>query len=326
VALSVSNAVVDGETGDRWDGTERSYTTGWLWYRPNYNRYDRAPTTYYESSVLYNEFSSGTVSLAEQAIIDGDRISLVALNGSMGETRSGEVPVDVRPVSSSTRTVAVEAESNSNPVEIRVPTRLSLDAWEELLAGEMVDEGGHVENIETEPLGGYPEADTLVVTLETGVAYDLQLAKAGVGSDVTDEAESYMTDVDGDGASVREEGSIQLVVEVRDAYNNPVSGVQVNGSAEAGKGSLASTTATTDANGRATFRYQAPEITSNLGQTPEITDTVEFSYEVDPNDVAIDPADPEDVDMTVYVQNVEGNQGRGGGGGGNPGQGQGQGN
>jgi len=295
VAASVDNAVATGETGDFWDGTGQSYSTGWLSYRPNYNVYSSAPTTYYGPSVLFNQFRDGTVPLSAQSIVDGDRVSLVALNGSLSTTRTGTTPVDVRPVSASTTTVPVRNSTTGGNMTVRVPTRLSEATWRELLDGEFTDQGGHVlrDRLRTELLPAVGDAEVLVIELERNVTYDLELAKAGVGRGVTDEPEAYLTDVRGNGSSVPEGGTTQLVVEVRDEYNNPVSGVVVEG--DANGGALAEGTMTTGSDGRAAFRYTAG---ADAGGTDY---AVNFSYD-DPT--AVSGTAPEDVQMTVSVRAV----------------------
>jgi hypothetical protein len=82
INVSIDNAKAPGETGDVWDGTNRSYNTGAVVYSPGYNLYTGAPDTTYEQSVLYNEFRSGTIVLANQTVVDGDRIvRRVAVDG-----------------------------------------------------------------------------------------------------------------------------------------------------------------------------------------------------------------------------------------------------
>jgi len=299
VEFSVENVEATGETGDFWDGSARSYRTGGLVYRPNYNVYTRAPTTAYESSVLYNEFPSGTVTLSGQTLVDGNRITLVALNGSYDATKAGTVSPDVRPVSSSTRTVTV-SDDDGGPVTLELPTKLSEDTWEELLDEEV--DSGHVTDVSVTDTGA--EFETLTVELEPGQQYTLQMAKVGVGAGVTETDESYMTTVSGSGATVPEGGSELLVVEVRDEYNNPVPGVTV--SADAAAGSLDDTTARTGPEGRAAFLYDAPASVSSLTE-----DTIKFSYTGAPG-TGFDASEPENVNVTVEVQNT----GAGGSGGG----------
>lgn len=300
VAVGIANAkALDGETDDYWNGTERTYGTGAIAYRPDYNEYERPPSTVYESSVLYDAFAAEgtTVARSGQALVDGDRVTLVALNGSLQRSASGAASVDVRPVSASSTTVTVRnAEPDAN-VTLRVPTRLSEDRWEELLADEFVDEGGNVtaDGVRTTPLPGTPDYELLEIEFVPGT-YELQLAKAGVGTRVTETGPAYLTGVSGNGSTVPEGGSQRLVVEVRDRYNNPVSGVTV--SATASQGRFEDDAVRTGGDGRAVFRYRAPDV-SGATDVP-----VAFSYG--------SGTDAETVEMTVTVQDT----GVGGGSGG----------
>ena len=290
LAFDVENAQATGETGDFWNGTERNYSTGGLVYQPNYNLYGGAPETVYEHSALVNDFRSGTVPLAGQAFIQGRQITLVALNGSLRRSRAGTTSVDVRPVSTSTRTVSVTNTSGSR-VTLELPTRFEKPVWEELLADQVDD--GYVEDFDV--VAGSP-FNTLVVELTPGGNYTLRMAKAGVGTRVGGTSPAYMTRVTANETAVPEEGTETLVVEVRDAYNNPVSGVNVAG--EARLGTLVDGNATTDSEGRATFRYQAHSVGS------ETTTAVEFSYP--DRSGGFDAEAPEDVVLGVTVQNTKG--------------------
>ncbi|MFC7195918.1 Ig-like domain-containing protein [Halosimplex aquaticum] len=161
----------------------------------------------------------------------------------------------------------------------------------------------------TNPLPAAPGYRMLVVDLVPGT-YDLRMAKAGVGTRVTGTDAAYVTAPSGANATVPEDGSQRLVVEVRDAYNNPVAGVEVTGSADVG--ALASRTATTGENGRATFRYDAPSVTAATEAS------VNVSYAVDPGlATAFDGRRPENAELTVTVQNTK-VDGPSGGGGGDP--------
>mgnify|MGYP000424580324 CR=1 FL=1 len=303
VAIRIANARADGETGDFWTGASRTYSTGFVTYRPNYNRYSNAPTTVYEHSALVNDFDRGALALADPAFVEGRTVTLVALNGSLDATRVGAASVDVRPVSASTRTVSVTNTSGSR-VTFELPTRYSESFWDEALADQQAPDG-YVEDVSVTPGTPY---NTLVVELTPGENYTLRLARAGLGTGVEGTDASYLTEVSGNGSGVPEEGSQQLVVEVRDAFNNPVSGVTVTGSAAGG--SLVDRTASTDESGRATFQYEAPTVSE---ETPV---ALNFSYTVDPATTpTFDGEAVENVELTVYVQNTQ-TSGSGSGSGG----------
>jgi hypothetical protein len=109
------------------------------------------------------------------------------------------------------------------------------------------------------------------------VTYNLRMAKVGVGSRANDPGAKYVTDVQGDETSIAEGGTQKLVFEVRDRFNNPVSGVDVDAEIEKHANpptdSLSTKTATTDGDGRASVVYQAPD---NVNEKQEVKVTVKF--------------------------------------------------
>ncbi len=252
VNVSISNAVADGETGDVWNGTARNYTTGAVVYEPGYNVYRTAPSTVYEQTVLYNSFDGRDLSLTSQTFVDGDELSLIALNGSLTRTSSGAASVDARPVSAGERTIRVTGTA-SEPITVTVPTRLANETWTELLRPEYDDEGGRIDRQFYEDVPG-ESYDRLHLRLVPG-DYRLRLTKVGVGTGVTDEPATYLTDATDGSTTVRRGETVDVTVEARDDYNNPVRDVTVNASAEAG--SVSPATGTTGEDGRATVTYDA---------------------------------------------------------------------
>lgn len=292
LSLVVDNAAaVSGATADFWDGSARSYNTGGLLYRPDYNVYTGAPTTVYENSVLYNRHDGGpNLTVVGQDLVDGTAIELVALNGSLARTGSGSLTLDPDVESASTTEVAL-TDSGGN-VTISFPSQLNASWWTSALEDELVDNGGHVVDVSQAALPG--PFFNVTVELEAGVTYRLRMAKIGVGSGVTPTSETYLESVQGDGESVALGGSQRLVVEVRDRYNNPVAGVTVTGSA--GEGSLADRTVTTGSDGRAAFTYNAP----NSGGSRQVD--IDFSFTVDPATDPYDDAAPENETLAVDVR------------------------
>ncbi|WP_436923522.1 hypothetical protein [Halosimplex amylolyticum] len=318
VSFGVTNATaLDAETDDFWNGTRRDYDTGGVVYRPDYNEYGQPPSTVYENSVLYDDFSfeGTTVARSGQALVDGSSISLVALNGSIRASSSGTESVDVRPVSASTTTVAVRNADPDSNVTVRVPTRLSESRWEALLADEFVAAGGNVTDVRTNPIPAAPAYRMLVVDLVPGT-YDLRLAKAGVGTRVTGTEAAYVTEVRGNGTHVPEGGTEQFVVEVRDRYNNPVSGVTVRAATD-GTGSVSGRAETGD-DGRARLTYRAPADVDGASVAGRVNASFAVSPGAGPGSFA--GGKPENVSMNVTVRNADGS-GLGGGGGGGGGAG-----
>jgi len=284
--VTIENATASGETGDYWNGAARNFSTRGLTYEPRYSVYQDPPTTVYRNGVLYNRFADANVTLAGQQLISGNRISLVALNGSLSESTNGAASVNVQPVSAPTRTVSVQNETAN--VSIAVPTSLSeeraVGLWRKLLADEMNESRGDDRYVLAVEAGPDEDGNDVRIVLEPGV-YELQMAKVGVGSDVTDSEAHYITDVRGDNATVSPGGKREIVVEVRDRYNNPVSGATVT--ANESSSQVTPEQAETGPDGRAVFVYEAPENAS---------DETTVSFDIDGGSSARERAN-----VTLYV-------------------------
>lgn len=252
--VTVGNATaLSNETADYWNGTNRSFLTRGLLYEPNYHEYGDAPVTAYENTVVYDRFDSATVTATDQSLVRGRRITLLALNGSLSRSETGTVSLDPHAVSPSTtvtRTVSVQATEGEN-LTVRVPTGLSESKWKELLEDQRTSNGGYVEGVSVD--GGVLTL-TLQGARDDAVTYDLRMAKVSVGTADAETKATYVTDVRG-GGSVGTGESTTLVAEVRDRFNNPVSGVRVNVSAAPGGTIRPAGASTTDESGRAEFVY-----------------------------------------------------------------------
>lgn len=269
VNLTITNATAVGETGDVWNGSTRAYNTGGIVYEPNYNRYRDPPTTVYENSLLYNSFGERNLTLAGQSLLSGNRISLITLNGSLSRSSSASTTVDTQPISSSDRTVLVESNASS-PITLNLTTRLSASRWTTLL-----DDEANVDAVTPAPnADAVPDPFTRVqITLDPG-QYRLQMTKVGVGTGATEESAEYLTDVQGDNETITRAESQDIVLEVRDALNNPVSGVTVNGSVDgSNNGTLNGSPTVSDASGQVNFVYDT--YTSNESGTHQL----QFSLE-----------------------------------------------
>jgi hypothetical protein len=296
--VTLRNATAIGETGDYWDGSARNFSTRGLTYDPIYHVYQKPPTTVYDNGVLYNRFDGANRTLAGQRLVRGNRISLVALNGSFSESASGSATVDFEAVSPATRTVTVRNETSN--LSVIVPTTRPASEWEELLAEELNRSKGDDRYVLAVENG--PRKNTVRVVLEPGT-YELELAKVGVGSDVTGVEPHYVTDVRGDNSSVAENSTQTLVVEVRDRYNNPVSGITVYANASLENASVTPTTATTDDDGRASLTYTAPKDVNGVAAT---SDTINVSYEVNPATTSqFDPTARQNLSLNLSVRNAD---------------------
>lgn len=273
--VTIENAVASGEAKDYLDGTPLRFESNALTYTANYNEYRNAPTTVYENGVLYNEFTDEQRVVSTQgSFVDGRTISLIALQGQYSTATGGSLSVGTVPISAPAQDVSVTTETGSptdDPLVITIPTRLTADEWRDILDDELQTNGGYVLAVSD------PDTTDGLVTVEfaPGETYDLRLAAVGIGSGFDAEtSEAYIVDVSGNGETVPEGGSQRLVAQVRDKYNNPVSGVTIGNDTglAGGRVQFVDSDRTND-DGRIALRYRAP---NNVNGTQNATVTVWF--------------------------------------------------
>lgn len=246
-----------------------TYDTGTLVYRPGYSEYQNAPTVVYEHGLLLNQFDGGeTLPLTGQTLVSGNTIDLVALRGSLAESRPGAYTVDPRPVSETETTVTVRS-TESDPLVLAVTSQFPATTWESsILAGESAVADVSERRSWTADGVTYHR---VAVEFAPG-AYELRTGSVGVGTLTDDEATSdlaYLVAVD-DYRTVGNETNGSMTVEVRDRFNNPASDAAVDVAVDADhlrvwNGTAWDDTATlrTGADGRATVRYRAINVTSS---------------------------------------------------------------
>jgi len=278
VNTTVANAVAtDGEVDDYWTGTNRSVNSGGIAYRPGYHEYQNPPTIVYENSLLYHQFDSGNLTRAGQRLIDGRRISLVAVNGSLNRAASGSVAMDLQDVSSSSRRISVTNEPGQN-VTLDIATRFNRSQWETELAatGDYEDPDGYVAKVTQSEIPD-SEFDVVHLHLERDETYALQMAKVGVGTGVAGTTPKYITAA----TSQNVEPGESFTAEVRDGLNNPVSGVPVQ------PDGCGLQTKMSDANGQATFACsQSGTVELQIKDGNEDNETVTFGSGASPDDQA----------------------------------------
>jgi len=304
-AVTVAGARAVGETGDYWNGTARTFATHSVVYAPEYNEYRSAPTTVFEPWAVYGRADGRTLPRTATDLIDGRRISLVALDGRYSRSVPTSVGVSVTPTSAPVRTVTVT--NGTDPITLTVPTGIRNDTWASLLDEELASPGsdGHVAafGCQREPPDPCGE---LTLTLEPGT-YELRLGEVGIGSGASQESPAYLTDVEGNATAVTETGRQRLVVESRDRFDNPVSGVSVTVNVTNGSGDVRPVAPVTDGDGRATFVYQAPE---SIDETGPVTVTAQFGAGDARRNVTFDLRL---VDRTVNASETTPGDGAGGG-------------
>jgi PKD repeat protein len=251
INVTIANAKgTRSETSDFWNGTNRSFSTGALVYEPFYHRYDNAPTTIYEHSLLANQFDDVALAKTDQTIVQDETITLVTLNGSYQEASTRTVALDTQSLSTSTKTIPVTNETGN--LTLSLPTLLGNETWGPLLEPELETKGGNVSNYEVLDSPNGP--NTLIIELVPGT-YTLQMAKVGVGSNTAEPPESahYITS-QATNKSVQSGGTVSLTVEVRDRYNNPVPLENVTFRPTW----TSSTNVATNRDGKATVKLNAP--------------------------------------------------------------------
>jgi len=259
------------EVRDYWNSSDSTlqFPTKDIVYRPEYTRYNTAPETVLSNTGVFNQFDGANISLANQILIQGNRITIVAINGSLDRSRTGEgesVSVDTEPLSVSTNSITVE-NNNTGQMNLTVPTTVANESvWNE---SSLKDQDA----VNDTTVSGHD----LTITLENGT-YSLRMAKVGVGTGTADPDAEYLADIDTPIGGVSENSSSDITLEVRDAFNNPINGFQVNATIETAAGSddilsvvdedeqASGTGGEVDANstadGRVRFNYTAPDVDS----------------------------------------------------------------
>jgi len=251
---TVEGAVpVDRNAREYWanESHRMQYETTGFRYQPSYREYGTAPSTVYENTVLYNEFADGqNRTLTGQSVVDGRTISLIALQDVPTRSSSSTVGMDLRAISPSStqvRTIAVTA--GEEPLTVSLPTQLTNETWNDLLADEPYVEAVNV-----------ADGEVTISLTETQdgeeVTYNLRTSAVTASRSVERPEPAYVTVVDGANRSVPENTTNTLTAEVRDRYNNPVSGAAVDAEFDDGMQSLSASQIRSTEEGFAPFSFE----------------------------------------------------------------------
>lgn len=274
--VRIQNAEGLGGSSNYWRGGEKQYETDIIKYTPDYNQYDQSPKVYHENTLNYNEYDrSGTrIMTTDQSFVDGNSIQLTLLTGDLSTTRVSTTSVEVQGKSAPSNTISVEA-TEGEVIQIYLPTRLTADEWRELLADE--DAVIDIEETTAPNDNGVRE---MRFAFDPDRTYELKISKVHLSTQLkttsverTDPA--YIAWEGSDQVIVREGSRVPVDAQVRDKYNNPVQGVQVNATATDSSGDcfgdfqsgtsrcdgyLQPGQQTSDNQGRVRFVYEAPEV------------------------------------------------------------------
>lgn len=242
------------------------YNTAGVVYTPDYAEYDNAPTTVYENTLLLNRFDNGQHrTISGQRLVQGNTINLFALRGDLDASRAGAYTAELTTVSESARTVTVHSEPNDQ-LTINVTSSLPASVWNESLLGDRataIDAGNTTVDGE--------RYHRVSIELDPGT-YKLRAGAAGVGAltdneSVTEPAYMVVTD-EYEPTANGSEGS--MTVEVRDRFNNPVTGTDVSVRVDSDNLELFNDTTAgsqmvfeTDSDGEATINYRGINATTS---------------------------------------------------------------
>ncbi|KAB1187750.1 MULTISPECIES: Ig-like domain-containing protein [Haloferax] len=308
--VSITGAdAVDGEAASVqtvWNGSQRTYQSKVLRYSPAYNEFDAESVSLTGVSVQ-REAGANVVPLGGQTFISGNRITVVALDGRIGQT-GVQTPLTVTPISSSAETVTV-TNTTGEDIEITLPVGSNATAWNRSVTADRMRENARVVSITDLDTGDDPTNSLVRVTLDGSYTYELRLAKVELSSSsatpttAPPEAEYLVPATTSVVASPGETSTV--AVEARDGYNNPVEGESIEFEVT-GDATPKSQTVTTTDEGLATFDF-----TVDSDATERVT--IEASSDFDGSG---DIESTEEVTYTIPVVNGSGGSGSGSGSGG----------
>jgi hypothetical protein len=235
----ISNVkATDSEVADYLDGSNTlELDSRTFEYRVNYNELDDSPTTKYEYGILYNQHRNSTINQNPGSVIDDTDINLVFMAGNYSRSTGSAQSLDIRPVSAPARPVTVEGQNGDN-ITLVLPTDMPVEEWRELYGNQDTVLG--ISEVE--------DSDAVQIDLDGDKRYTLRMAALGLEQGVEKPNAHYIVPADDGVTTVGASDAAIVKYEVRDEYNNPVSGVDVEITLPNGT----VVTEQTDGNGRVT--------------------------------------------------------------------------
>lgn len=239
----------------------RTYTTRSVVFEPAYNEIEVSPVEV-SGEGAYRLTGNGPVPLTSGTFVRGNRITLVTVEGNLSTTAL-TASAGASPASVATRSVTITGRDGAFTVTLPVPgngTVAAAQAWNRSSAAATLRANANVQ-------GTAVNGTRVDVTFDGSTTYDLRLARvvvhdAGNSGVDTDTAPAYLVGRTPNGTTIAESGGA-VAVEVRDRYNNPVSGASVRFSTPNGTGAFPAdgdgldneTTVRTDGQGQATVNF-----------------------------------------------------------------------
>lgn len=273
--VDLGGLTIENASYPETDNPDRSYVTSGIRYTPRYMEYDVGAETWLEHGIAVRRTPSGTgIGLSDQRLVDGSRLSVTLLDGDVSESATGRFTVPNRPVSTSETTVEL-TQNDSGNVTVVAPTRLTESTWRRLLAAERTPEG-NITDISVVGRAG-TDINELRIRLANG-SYELAVASVAVGSGADEPEPAYLSAIT-QNQTVPAGYTVPVSVQVRDRYDNPVSGVRMNYSVDCEQ----SAPIRSDERGIATCEYEALGAgTVDIGVESEPTITTRIEFDIVP--------------------------------------------
>jgi FlaG/FlaF family flagellin (archaellin) len=302
-SVSIYNVdATDQDTKKYINGSIENLTSRRLEYDPTYNEYQDAPVTALEYGTVYRDFNDTTIIDDETNLVRGNTISLTLLNGNFTRGQSTALSLEAQATSAPARTVTIgENATMPGPIKLVFPSRLSVAQWDDMLSDEP-----HVQDVVS-------NGSRVEVRLDPTRKYNLRSPQIGVGSGVPEPNATYVTRSSNRLLQIDQANT--LPIEVRDKYNNPVSGESVNISVDDGSFQGASPPvnrieADTASDGRPAVNYfggSAGVVLVNASYERQVYPNPDFDPENNPEDIRMlvrfdprtDDVDPVIQDTTV---------------------------
>jgi hypothetical protein len=238
--VSLENFSAERADTDSYIGTNPNFTTHAVSYRVDYNRYTDQPETRYEYGVVANQYDDATRIESGGGPVSGRFITLTMLRGGLQESQVRPASVTTYPVSAPAQRVTVESPDD-RPANLTIATGLSDEVWVSKIlrdqldtnatAGTNVTDCGSLNGGSTNAVADPVEDDgrfvvgcsyrtvangsnELTIRFEQNQSYRLGMSKVAFSAAAEPTDATYVTDVS--------PSANELVVEVRDRFNNPV--------------------------------------------------------------------------------------------------------
>jgi len=238
--VSLENFSAERPDTDSYIGTDPNFTTHAISYRVDYNRYDEEPETRYEYGVVTNQYGNATQVESGGSPVNGRFIDLVLLRDGLQESQVRPASVTTYPASAPAQRITVDSPAD-RPANLTVATGLSDEVWVSEILRDQLDTNATVgtnvtdcaglnngsTNAVTDPVRdderfvvdcSYRTAangtNELTIRFEEDQSYRLGMSKVAFSAAAEPTDATYVTDVS--------PSANELVVEVRDRFNNPV--------------------------------------------------------------------------------------------------------